>query len=74
MVTTPTKKIKITIYFENLTVRLHFLYVLNTHIKFRVNQMLFIIQSINLIFMHNFRLLIIERANYNLSTCDLAKI
>ena len=74
LATTPTKKIKMIIYFENLTVRLHFLYILNTHIKFRVNQMLFIIQSLNLIFMHNFRLLILERANYNLSTCNLAQI
>ena len=63
-----------TIYLENLTIRLHFLYVLNTHIKFYANQMLFIIQFLNLIFMHNFRLLILERANHNLSTCDLAQI
>ena len=41
-------------YFENLTVRFYVLCVLNTHIKFRANQMLFIIRSINLFFMHNF--------------------
>ena len=63
-----------TIYLENLTVRLHFLYVLNTHIKFYANQMLFIIQFLNLIFMHNFRLLILEWEHHNLSTCDLAQI
>ena len=31
-------------------------YVLNTHVKFRVNWMLIIIQSINLFFMHNLKL------------------
>jgi len=35
--------INITIYFENLTVRLHVLYALNTHVKFYVNRILFII-------------------------------
>ena len=39
-----------TIYFEKLTVELYFFYVLNTHIKFRVNQMLFTIRFINLFF------------------------
>ena len=34
--------------FEILTVGLHSLYVLNTHVKFRSNRILFIIQSINL--------------------------
>ena len=34
--------------FEILTVGLHILYVLNTHVKFRSNRILFIIQSINL--------------------------
>ena len=33
--------------FENLTVRLHILYALNMHIKFRSNRMLFTIRSIN---------------------------
>ena len=41
--------------FENLTVRLHILYVFNMHVKFRSNRMLFTIQSINLYFIHNFR-------------------
>ena len=36
------------IYFENLTVGLHVLYVLNTHVKFHVNRILFTIR-----FMHN---------------------
>ena len=37
-----------TTYFENLTIGLHVLYILNTHVKFRVNWMLFTISSINL--------------------------
>ena len=41
--------------FENSTVKLHILYALNMHVKFRSNQMLFTIQLINLFFMHNFR-------------------
>jgi len=41
-----------TIYFENLTVKLHVLYVLKIH----VNQLLFTILFINLFFMYNFRL------------------
>ena len=40
--------------FENLIVKLHFLYVVNTHVKFQSNKMLFTIQSINLFFMHNY--------------------
>ena len=56
MTTTPTKKINMVVYFNNLTIELHVLYVLNTHTKFHVNWILFTIQSINLFFMHNFRL------------------
>ena len=41
--TTTTKKINMTTYFENETVEFHFFYVLNTHFKFCVNQMLFTI-------------------------------
>ena len=41
--------------FENLTIKFHVLYVLNMHIKFRSNRMLFTIESINFIFIHNFR-------------------
>ena len=43
MVTTPTNKINIIIYFENLTVELYIIYVLNTYIKFCTNRMLFTI-------------------------------
>ena len=42
--------------FENLTVELHNLYVLNLYVKFHSNQILFTIQSINLFFVHNFLL------------------
>ena len=41
--------LRLYIYFRILS-------IFNTHIKFHVNQMLFTIQFINLIFMHNFRL------------------
>ena len=41
--------------FENLTVEFHVPYVLNMHIKFRSNRILFVIWSINLFFIHNFR-------------------
>ena len=44
-----------TIYYENITVRLYILYALNTQVKICVKQMLFAI-SINLFFIHNFRL------------------
>ena len=37
-----------TTFFENLTIELHVLYILNTHVKFLVNWMLFTISSINL--------------------------
>ena len=53
--TTSTKKINMTIYFENITFKLHVLYILNTHVKFRTNQMLFTIRSINLIFIYNLK-------------------
>ena len=39
--------------FENLIIKLHVLYVLNMHIKFRFNWVFFIIRSINFFFMHN---------------------
>ena len=51
MATTPIEKINMFIYFGNLFVGVPILYV---HNKFHVNQMLFIIQSINLFLMHNF--------------------
>ena len=40
--------------FENLSVRLYVLYVLNIYIKFCVNRILFNIQFINLFFTQNF--------------------
>ena len=42
--------------FENLIVEFHVLYIFNTHIKFRLNHILFTIRSINLFFIYNFRL------------------
>ena len=36
-------KIKIATYFKNLTIDLHILYALNTHVKFCVNRKLFTI-------------------------------
>ena len=36
-------KMNIITYFENLTVELHVLYTLNTHVKFCVNRILFTI-------------------------------
>ena len=40
--------------FKNLMIGLYVLYVLNMHVKFCSNRMLFIIQLKNIIFMHNF--------------------
>ena len=39
--------------FKNLTIEFHVSYILNMHIKFCLNQILF---TINLFFIHNFRL------------------
>ena len=58
--TTSAKIINIVTYFENLIVVLHVFYVINIYIKFNVNWMLFTIQFINLFFMHNFKLQILE--------------
>ena len=45
-----------TAYFENLTIAMYvFFYIFNTHVKFRINWILFTIQSINLFFIHNLR-------------------
>ena len=44
------------LYFENFTIGLHVLYVLNMHANFHINQILFTIQSINSSFMHYFKL------------------
>ena len=46
----------ITVIFENLIVEFHVPYVLNMHINFRSNQMIFTIWLINFFFIHNFRL------------------
>jgi len=54
------KKINMTTYFENIIVELHTFYVCNTHVKFYVNWILFTIWSLNLFFMHNFKLQIFE--------------
>ena len=40
---TLVNKINITIYFKNPTIELYVIYVLNTHVKFCVNQILFTI-------------------------------
>ena len=49
-------KINIIIYFKNLTIELHILYILNIHVKFSVNRILFIIWVISLYFMHKYKL------------------
>ena len=41
---------------ENLTIECYVLYVINMHTKFLLNQILFTIRSINLFFIHNFKL------------------
>ena len=51
-----TKQINMITYFENLTFKLHVLYVFKTRVKFYANRILFTIQSINLFFMYNFKL------------------
>ena len=56
MAITLTKKINMTTYFENLTIGLLVLYILNTNIIFHANWMLSTIRSINLFFTHNFKL------------------
>ena len=56
MTNTLARQINITIYFQNLTIKLHVQYIFKTHVKFHINRMLFTIHSINLFFMYNFRL------------------
>ena len=53
---TPPDNLLMNLYFENFTIGLHVLYVLNMHINFHINQMLFTIQSINSSFIHYFKL------------------
>ena len=47
-------------YFENLTVGLHGLYVVNIYANFHANHMYFTVWSINSSFMHYFKLLKLE--------------
>ena len=42
--------------FKNLSIKFHVLNVLNIHVKFHSIRMLFTIRSMNLLFIHNFRL------------------
>ena len=44
------------LYFENLIIELHVLYVLSIHANFYINWMLFTIRSVNSFFMHYFKL------------------
>ena len=44
------------IYVKNITIKLHVFYVINMHVKFCINQILFTVQSINLFFKYNFKL------------------
>lgn len=54
-VTTPIKKINVTVYFKILIVGLSIIYVPNMHVKFPTNWMLWTIRSINMLFfMYNF--------------------
>ena len=43
-------------YFGILIVKLHVLYIFKIRVKIHTNQILFIIRSINLFFMYNFKL------------------
>ena len=53
---TPLNNLLLNLYFENLTIGLLGLHVLNIHAIFYENQMLFIIQSIILFSMYYFKL------------------
>ena len=44
------------LYFENSTIELHVLYILNMHTKFHINWILFTIRSINSSFIRYFKL------------------
>ena len=46
----------LSVNFENLTIEFHVSFVLNMHIKFRSNQILFTMWSMNLFCIHNFKL------------------
>ena len=53
---TPPNNLLMNLYFENFIVGLHVLYLLNMHINFHINWMLFTIRSIYSSFMHYFKL------------------
>ena len=53
---TPLNNLLYNSYFENPTIELHVLYVLNIHANFYVNWILFTIRSVNSFFMHYFKL------------------
>ena len=60
-------------YFKKLIVRLHILYIFNTHVRFHIVQILFIIRSINLtqfgvlLNLTQFKFLLIEKFQTNLT-------
>ena len=45
--------------FENLTVEFYVLYILNMHIKFRLNQMLFCMYLVSTVYNHSLQLQIL---------------
>ena len=53
---TPLNNLLLNSYFENSTIELHVLSILNMHANFHINQMLFTIQTINSSFIHYFKL------------------
>ena len=53
---TPPNNLLLNYYFENPTVELHVLYVLNMHTNFHINWMLFTFWSINSSFIYYFKL------------------
>ena len=53
---TPHNNLLYNSYYENLTIELHVLYVLNIHANFHVNWILFTIQFINSSFKNYFKL------------------
>ena len=66
---TPSNNLVYNSYFENHTVELHVLYILNIHANFHVNWILFIIRSINSTFMCYFKL---QKLEYKQLIDDMA--
>jgi len=65
----PPNNLLLISFFENLTIELHILYVLNMHVIFHVNQILFLIWSIKSSFMRSFKLQKLEfKQGQNLAT------